>query len=600
MANVVPASTRHEPKFTANQVKQLFLCLCRVSEPLALTSIYPYMYFMIKSFGVQKQDIPYWSGVMVSSFSVAQMLLAVFWGRISDIWGRKFCIIISLTGVFIAMIIFGFANSLAMAMAARMLAGVVSGNVGTMRTMIAEIVPQSQLQVRANGFLPAVYYVSSIFGPIIGGYLSDPLTNHPEWFNGQYPPFLEKMLKKYPFSLPNIFLAIIFLLGITNGILFLDETKESLKNRPDPGRVIGRRIENYLYGPLQSLMSSDRFYIRFYRYLCGLYRDLKFKLFNSRETTINTTAEETAPLLSAGNEVVTAKPRDEECAHPVAVIADASHTDTRKPSVWSIFTFKSSLTLFYSCMLGFHTLTSDQLLSVFLSTPIDDGKDWAPPFKFHGGFGWDASDIGQLYSVNGFISMFFILVLNPILMKNFGNLNCLKIATLLYPRLHYHTILVVITIHFARTRAFAFSLIQSYVVSSLENKELLGTINGVNVTLAGGGRAIGPTMGGIIFGACQKAGYIVIFWVFVAIIAMINYIPVMYLWELTDKPKKEEHARASTTAVGYQTTGMNGTKGDTAVLFAASGSGSSTPTSQANNGDLIQFADGDVKTNSRV
>jgi hypothetical protein len=161
---------------------------------------------------------------------------------------------------------------------------------------------------------------------------------------------------------------------------------------------------------LQCLLSSDRFYIRFCSYLYGLYLDLKSKLFNSRETTINKTAEETAPLLSAGNGVVTAKSRDEETAHPAAVvIADASHPDTKKPSVWSIFTFKSSLTLFYSCMLGLHTLTSDQLLSVFLSTPIDDGKDWAPPFKFHGGFGWDASDIGQLYSVNGFISMFFIV-----------------------------------------------------------------------------------------------------------------------------------------------------------------------------------------------
>ncbi|CCX30706.1 major facilitator superfamily domain-containing protein [Pyronema domesticum] len=620
MANVVPASTRHEPKFTANQVKQLFvLCLCRVSEPLALTSIYPYMYFMIKSFGVPKQDIPYWSGLMVSSFSVAQMLLAVFWGRISDIWGRKFCIIISLTGVFIAMIVFGFANSLAMAMAARMLAGVVSGNVGTMRTMIAEIVPQSQLQVRANGFLPAVYYVSSIFGPIIGGYLSDPLKNHPEWFNGKYPAFLEKMLKKYPFSLPNIFLAIIFLAGITNGILFLDETKESLKNRPDPGRAVGRRIENYLFGPLQRLLSSDRFYMRFCSYLHGLYLDLKSKLFNSRETTVNT-AEETAPLLPA----VTA---DVETARPAAAATDtknpsadletarpaAAATDTKTPSVWSIFTFQSSLTLFYSCMLGLHTLTSDQLLSVFLSTPIDDGKDWAPPFKFHGGFGWDASDIGQLYSVNGFISMFFILVLNPILMKNFGNLNCLKMSTLLYPVVYIATpfalllpynlqgfAIFMIMIFKSFASAFTFSLIQSYVVASLENKELLGTINGVNVTLAGGGRAIGPTVGGIIFGACQKAGYIVIFWVFVAIIAMINYIPVMYLWELTDKPK-EEHARASTTAVGYQTTGMNGAKGDVAVLVVASGSGSSTPISRVNHGDLIQFADGDaVKTTCRV
>jgi hypothetical protein len=59
---------------------------------------------------------------------------------------------------------------------------------------------------------------SSIMGPIIGGALSDPLKNHPEWFHGSRPAFFEK----FPFALPNLVCACFFLIGLPIGVLFLD------------------------------------------------------------------------------------------------------------------------------------------------------------------------------------------------------------------------------------------------------------------------------------------------------------------------------------------------------------------------------------------
>lgn len=73
-------------------------------------------------------------------------------------------------------------------------------------------------------------------------------------------------------------------------------------------------------------------------------------------------------------------------------------------------------------------------------------------------------------------------------MKNFGNLNCLKMSTLLYPVVYIATpfalllpynlqgfAIFMIMIFKSFASAFTFSLIQSYVVASLENKELLGS-----------------------------------------------------------------------------------------------------------------------------
>jgi hypothetical protein len=59
---------------------------------------------------------------------------------------------------------------------------------------------------------------SSIMGPIIGGFLSDPLKNHPGWFHGSRPAFFEQ----FPFALPNLVCASFFLIGLPIGFLFLD------------------------------------------------------------------------------------------------------------------------------------------------------------------------------------------------------------------------------------------------------------------------------------------------------------------------------------------------------------------------------------------
>jgi len=63
-----------------------------------------------------------------------------------------------------------------------------------------------------------LFVSSSIMGPVIGGFLADPLRNHPEWFHGSRPAFFEK----FPFALPNIVCGLVFLFSVPTGILFLD------------------------------------------------------------------------------------------------------------------------------------------------------------------------------------------------------------------------------------------------------------------------------------------------------------------------------------------------------------------------------------------
>ena len=74
--------------------------------------------------------------------------------------------------------------------------------VGIIRTMVAEMVPQKELQPKAFSIMPLVWSVGSIFGPAFGGVLANPVKQYPAIFGGS------EFLKAYPFALPNIFVEV--------------------------------------------------------------------------------------------------------------------------------------------------------------------------------------------------------------------------------------------------------------------------------------------------------------------------------------------------------------------------------------------------------
>lgn len=171
---------------------------------------------MIESFEVPKNNVAKWTGITAASFSIGQALTGVLWGRASDRWGRKTAI---LTGVVMAMfssLMFGFSSSLAMAILARSLAGVTYGNVGTYRTVVAEIVPEKELQPRAFSIMPLVFTMGNIFGPGLGGALVYPAQNFPKTFANS------ALFERFPYALPNIAASAFFAVALITGTLFLN------------------------------------------------------------------------------------------------------------------------------------------------------------------------------------------------------------------------------------------------------------------------------------------------------------------------------------------------------------------------------------------
>ena len=149
------------------------LTLARLAEPIVQTSLASYMFFMLKSFNETLPDskIASQAGILAGSFTFAQCLTAVMWGRLADKeWmGRKNILMIGLIGTFISVIGFGFSKSLMSAMFFRSLGGALNGNVGVMRTMISEIICDKKYQTKAFLIMPVTFNVGVLIGPLLGG-----------------------------------------------------------------------------------------------------------------------------------------------------------------------------------------------------------------------------------------------------------------------------------------------------------------------------------------------------------------------------------------------------------------------------------------------
>ena len=144
------------------------LTLARLSEPLTQTSLQAYMFYQLKSFNpsLPTSTISAQAGMLQSSFTAAQFVTAIMWGRMADAeWGgRKRVLLIGLAGTGISCVGFGFSRTFWQAMVFRTLGGSLNGNVGVMRTMISEIIKEKRFQSRAFLLLPMCFNIGTFGG----------------------------------------------------------------------------------------------------------------------------------------------------------------------------------------------------------------------------------------------------------------------------------------------------------------------------------------------------------------------------------------------------------------------------------------------------
>lgn len=467
---------------------------------------------MVQSFNVPDDQIAKWAGLMSAAFSLSQAFTGIAWGRASDRFGRKPMIMLALSCTMVGGLLFGFSKSLLWAFVARSIQGLSNGNVGIIRTAVAELVPEKVLQPRAFSIMPLVWTVGSIFGPAFGGSLVHPAERFPGLFGHN------DLFKRYPFAFPNILISSLFLVGISCGFLFLRETLEDKRQQRDYGLVLGRLLT-------KSCRKRDR-----------------------KAWRVDADGDANEPFLPGS--VMTSSVANSKATLPKPI---------EKGPWGQVFTRQSNINLLVYTFLAMHSVAYDQLLPVFMHYPVlsIDDRDVELPLRFSGGFGIDSSRIGMWFMVYGIYGMCIQFLVFPVMARKFGVLNCLKLCSVIFPPVYLATpftallptgplrerVNLVLMLFKGFCAIFSFPCSTILLTNSAASLKVLGTLNGVATSISALGRAAGPAISGWAFTAGVDAGYIILSWWILALIAVIGAIPVWWLVEMdgfSSIPEQEE------------------------------------------------------------
>ena len=136
-------------------------------DMLGFAMIFPLLPFYALRLGGQAWMV----GPLVASFSVAQLASSPLWGRVSDRYGRRPTLLIGLSAAAIAYVIFGFAHSIWLLFASRLVQGAGGGTTGVVQAYVSDATDPAQ-RVRGLGWLSASTNLGVMIGPAIGSLAS--------------------------------------------------------------------------------------------------------------------------------------------------------------------------------------------------------------------------------------------------------------------------------------------------------------------------------------------------------------------------------------------------------------------------------------------
>ncbi|GAB3206690.1 MDR family MFS transporter [Marinactinospora endophytica] len=95
------------------------------------------------------------------------------WGKLSDIYGRKLLFQIALVLFILSSVAAGFSQDMSWLIGARLVQGIGAGGLAALPQIILADVVEPRERGRYAGFLGAVFGVSTVAGPLLGGFIVD-------------------------------------------------------------------------------------------------------------------------------------------------------------------------------------------------------------------------------------------------------------------------------------------------------------------------------------------------------------------------------------------------------------------------------------------
>lgn len=141
--------------------------------------IIPLSPYLARDFGADAFQV----GLLMTVYSGAQFLFSPMWGQLSDRWGRRPIILMSLVGAGLSHFLFAFSTSYEMLFLARLLAGIFGANISTAMAYIADITDEKD-RSKNMGLVGAAFGLGFVLGPALGAFFG-----HIGQGLGAQPPF---------------------------------------------------------------------------------------------------------------------------------------------------------------------------------------------------------------------------------------------------------------------------------------------------------------------------------------------------------------------------------------------------------------------------
>lgn len=146
--------------------KLFVLMVTAFVDMLGLIIIYPLLPFYASRLGANAAVV----GALIAAFSVAQLVSAPAWGRMSDRYGRRPAILVGLLVSAAAYVIFAFAGSLWLLFVSRIIQGLGGGTIGVVQAYVTDIT-EGKDRAKSLGWLSAVTSLGAVVGPALGSLL---------------------------------------------------------------------------------------------------------------------------------------------------------------------------------------------------------------------------------------------------------------------------------------------------------------------------------------------------------------------------------------------------------------------------------------------
>lgn len=137
-------------------------------DVLGIGLIIPILPFYVESFNV--------SGFVITSLFAVFALFSFFsspiLGMLSDKFGRRPVLLVSLASSAIGWMVFAFSNTIFGLFLGRIIDGSAAGNISTAQSYLIDISKDKKEQTKNLGLIGAVFGIGFIIGPLVGGMLS--------------------------------------------------------------------------------------------------------------------------------------------------------------------------------------------------------------------------------------------------------------------------------------------------------------------------------------------------------------------------------------------------------------------------------------------